>query len=65
MEAMQAQAVDVIKRMKEIALVMKTPEHVLEAQGVTTADLEGNAMNIQFTILPCTNIQSFIDLLDL
>lgn len=46
MEAMQAQAVDVIKRMKEITLVMKTPEHVLEAQGVTTADLEGNAMNI-------------------
>eukprot|EP00268_Persea_americana_P051933 TRINITY_DN577_c0_g1_i3.p1 TRINITY_DN577_c0_g1~~TRINITY_DN577_c0_g1_i3.p1 ORF type:complete len:203 (-),score=52.26 TRINITY_DN577_c0_g1_i3:42-650(-) len=40
MEAMQAQAVDVIKRMKEITLVMKTPEHVLEAKGVTTADLE-------------------------
>ncbi|XP_057460668.1 uncharacterized protein LOC130751149 isoform X1 [Actinidia eriantha] len=40
MEAMQAQTVDVIKRMKEITLVMKTPEQVLEEQGVTAADLE-------------------------
>lgn len=40
MEAMQAQSVDVIKRMKEITLVMQTPEQVLEAQGVTAADLE-------------------------
>lgn len=42
MEAMQAQSVDVIKRMKEITLVMQTPENVLEAQGVTPEDIEGN-----------------------
>lgn len=41
MEAMQAQSVDVVKRMKEITLVMQTPEQVLEAQGVTSADIEG------------------------
>ncbi|KAK9158835.1 hypothetical protein Scep_005409 [Stephania cephalantha] len=40
MEAMQAQTVDVVKRMKEITLVMQTPEDVLEAQGVTSADIE-------------------------
>lgn len=40
MEAMQAQTVDVIKRMKEITLVMKTPEQELEAQGVTPAEIE-------------------------
>ncbi|XVE76393.1 hypothetical protein DITRI_Ditri12bG0169000 [Diplodiscus trichospermus] len=40
MEAMQSQTIDVIKRMKEITLVMKTPEQVLEAQGVTAADIE-------------------------
>ncbi|KAH7656982.1 hsp70-interacting protein [Dioscorea alata] len=40
MEAMQAQSVDVVKRMKEITLVMKTPEDVLEAQGVTPADIQ-------------------------
>ncbi|OMO97245.1 Armadillo [Corchorus olitorius] len=40
MEAMQAQTVDVVKRMKEITMVMQTPEQVLEAQGVTSADIE-------------------------
>ncbi|KAL9250002.1 Hsp70 nucleotide exchange factor FES1-like protein [Drosera capensis] len=40
MEAMQSQTVDVIKRMKEITLVMQTPEQVLEAQGVTPAEIE-------------------------
>ncbi|KAE8099354.1 hypothetical protein FH972_017343 [Carpinus fangiana] len=40
MEAMQAQSVDVIKRMKEITLVMQTPEQVLEAQGVSPGDIE-------------------------
>ncbi|XP_057470719.1 uncharacterized protein LOC130759590 [Actinidia eriantha] len=40
MEALQAQTVDVIKRMKEITLVMQTPEQVLEEQGVTASDLE-------------------------
>ena len=42
MEAMQSQSVDVVKRMKEITLVMQTPEQVLEAQGVTSADIEGD-----------------------
>lgn len=40
MEAVQGQTVDVIKRMKEITLVMKTPEQVLESQGVTAQDIE-------------------------
>ncbi|GMH28942.1 hypothetical protein Nepgr_030785 [Nepenthes gracilis] len=40
MEAMQAHSVDVVKRMKEITQVMQTPDHVLEAQGVTPADIE-------------------------
>ncbi|KAH7553717.1 hypothetical protein JRO89_XS12G0046600 [Xanthoceras sorbifolium] len=40
MEAMQAQSVDVVKRMKEITLVMQTPEQVLESQGVTPQDIE-------------------------
>ncbi|XVF55248.1 hypothetical protein PTKIN_Ptkin06aG0022000 [Pterospermum kingtungense] len=40
MEAMQSQTVDVVKRMKEITLVMQTPEEVLEAQGVSAADIE-------------------------
>lgn len=44
MEAMQAQTVDVVKRMKEITSVMKTPEDVLEAQGVKPEDIVGNAL---------------------
>ncbi|GER54381.1 Hsp70 nucleotide exchange factor FES1 [Striga asiatica] len=40
MEAMQAQTVDIVKRMKEITLVMKIPEQVLESQGVTPQDIE-------------------------
>ncbi|KAM7531883.1 hypothetical protein LguiB_035293 [Lonicera macranthoides] len=40
MEAMQAQSIDVIKRMKEITLVMQTPEQVLQDQGVTPSDIE-------------------------
>ncbi|KAG7027343.1 fes1 [Cucurbita argyrosperma subsp. argyrosperma] len=40
MEAMQAQSVDVVKRMKEITQVMQTPEEVLEAQGVNPEDIE-------------------------
>ncbi|EEF30822.1 Hsp70-binding protein, putative [Ricinus communis] len=47
MEAMQAQSVDVIKRMKEITLVMQAPEHVLEAQGVTPADIEDMLEELQ------------------
>lgn len=46
MEAMQSQTVDVTKRMKEITLVMQTPEQVLESQGVTPQDIEGNCFSI-------------------
>ncbi|CAH9133888.1 unnamed protein product [Cuscuta epithymum] len=41
MEAMQAQSVDIPKRMREISLVMQTPEHVLESQGISPQDIEG------------------------
>lgn len=51
MEAIQAQTVDVIKRMKEITLVMKTPEQELEAQGVTPADIEGIRHSYQSKII--------------
>ncbi|CAN7117227.1 unnamed protein product [Brassica rapa subsp. narinosa] len=40
MEAMQSQTVDVVKRMKEITLVMQTPQHVLVDHGVTSQDIE-------------------------
>ncbi|XP_074271313.1 hsp70 nucleotide exchange factor fes1 [Silene latifolia] len=40
MEAMQSQTIDVVKRMKEISLVMQTPEEVLESQGVTPTEIE-------------------------
>ncbi|KNA06897.1 hypothetical protein SOVF_176840 isoform A [Spinacia oleracea] len=40
MEAMQSQTVDVVKRMKEITQVMKTPEEVLDSQGVSPGDIE-------------------------
>ena len=42
MEAMQANTVDVVKRMKEITQVMQTPDKVLEDQGVTPQDIEGS-----------------------
>jgi hypothetical protein len=41
MEAMQENTLDVVKRMKEITLVMKTPEDVLQSQGVTPENIEG------------------------
>lgn len=41
MEAMQSQTVDVVKRMKEITLVMQTPEQVLVDHGVTPEDIQG------------------------
>lgn len=41
MEAMQAQTIDVVKRMKEITQVMQTPDNILQEQGVTATDLEG------------------------
>lgn len=40
MEAMQAQTVDVVKRMKEITLIMKIPDDVLESHGITPANIE-------------------------
>ena len=43
MEAMKAQTIDVVKRMKEISAVMQTPQEVLEAQGVTVEEMEGNS----------------------
>lgn len=51
MEAMQSQSVDVVKRMKEITLVMQTPQQVLEAQGVTVSDLEGDFLVLQMSVL--------------
>ncbi|KAF7825645.1 hsp70 nucleotide exchange factor fes1-like [Senna tora] len=39
-EALQAQSFDVIKRMKEITLVMKIPEKDLESQGITPDNIE-------------------------
>ncbi|CAI9287556.1 unnamed protein product [Lactuca saligna] len=47
MEAMQAQTIDVVKRMKEITLVMQTPDNILEEQGVTSTDLEGMLDELQ------------------
>lgn len=41
MEAMQSQTIDVVKRMKEITLVMQTPEQVLADHGVTPEDIQG------------------------
>ncbi|EMS58400.1 Hsp70 nucleotide exchange factor fes1 [Triticum urartu] len=40
MEAMQANTVDVVGRMKEIAQVMKTPDDVLQSHGVTPENIE-------------------------
>nr|DAD28250.1 TPA_asm: hypothetical protein HUJ06_029718 [Nelumbo nucifera] len=40
MEAMQSQTIDIIKRMKEITLVMQIPEQVLESEGVAAVDIE-------------------------
>ncbi|AQK61886.1 uncharacterized protein [Zea mays] len=40
MEAMQANTIDVVKRMKEITRVMRTPQDVLQSQGVTPENIE-------------------------
>lgn len=40
-EAMQEQTVDVVKRMKEISMVMNLPSEVIEAQDITPDDIEG------------------------
>lgn len=47
MEAMQAQTIDVVKRMKEISAVMQTPQEVLEAHGVTVEEMEGLLEELQ------------------
>ncbi|KAH9322375.1 hypothetical protein KI387_017014 [Taxus chinensis] len=47
MEAMQAQTVYVVKRMKEITIIMQMPREILEEQGVTIADLEGVLEELQ------------------
>ncbi|KAL1195870.1 hypothetical protein V5N11_027731 [Cardamine amara subsp. amara] len=47
MEAMQGHTIDSISRMKMISQIMKTPEQVLEAQGVTSDDLEGMLDELQ------------------
>uniref|UniRef100_A0A1J3GTV8 Hsp70 nucleotide exchange factor fes1 n=1 Tax=Noccaea caerulescens TaxID=107243 RepID=A0A1J3GTV8_NOCCA len=47
MEAMQGQTIDSITRMKQISQIMKMPEHGLEAQGVTSDDLEGMLDELQ------------------
>lgn len=47
MEAMQDQTVDVIRRMKEIAMVMNMPVEALQAQGVTVEDLEALLEELQ------------------
>ncbi|GJV13499.1 HSP70 nucleotide exchange factor FES1-like protein [Tanacetum coccineum] len=52
MEAMQAQTIDVVKRMKEITLVMQTPDNVLEEQGVSASDLEGMLDELQEHVEP-------------
>ncbi|XP_047334715.1 hsp70-binding protein 1-like [Impatiens glandulifera] len=40
MEAIQERTVNLVTRMKDIIVVMKIPEQVLESQGLTTADIE-------------------------
>lgn len=47
MEAMQNQTVDVIRRMKEISMVMNMPSEVLQAEGVTDEDLEAMLEELQ------------------
>lgn len=40
-EAMQNQTVDVVKRMKEISMLMNIPTEVLEEQNITVEDIQG------------------------
>jgi hypothetical protein len=46
MEAMQENTLDVVKRMREITLVMKTQEDVLQSQGVTLENIEGTVWSV-------------------
>jgi hypothetical protein len=52
MEAMQANTIDVVGRMKEIAQVMKTPDDVLQSHGVTTENIEGTFSSDHVLFLP-------------
>jgi hypothetical protein len=56
MEAMQENTLDVVKRMKEITLVMKTPEDVLQSQGVTPENIEGTVWSILVIIKLVSNV---------
>jgi hypothetical protein len=44
----QHMMVDVVSRMREIALLMSTPPAVLEAQGITHDDIEGTGADHQW-----------------
>ncbi|GBG59918.1 hypothetical protein CBR_g66724 [Chara braunii] len=46
-EAMSAQTIDVIKRMKEITMVMNIPSETLQEQGVTVEELESMLEELQ------------------
>lgn len=46
-EAMQEQTVDIIKRMKEITMVMNLPNEILEAQDITPEEIEGMLEELQ------------------
>ncbi|KFK24600.1 hypothetical protein AALP_AA8G000300 [Arabis alpina] len=46
-EAMHSQTVDVVQRLKEITLVMQTPQEVLDAQEVTPQEIEGMLNELQ------------------
>ena len=50
-EAMQAQTVDVIKRMKEISMVMNMPTEVLQSQGVSIEELQGEVVELNLCTL--------------
>nr|GEW96990.1 hypothetical protein [Tanacetum cinerariifolium] len=52
MGAMQAQTIDVVKCMKDITLVMQTPDNSLEEQGVSASDLEGMLDELQEHVEP-------------
>lgn len=57
MEAMQGHTINSISRMKVISQIMKTPEEVLESQGVTSEDLEGSLLRSDgdYSVIQNTN----------
>lgn len=46
-EAVQAHTIDVIRRMKEISVVLNTPQQMLDEQGVTPEEQEGMLEELQ------------------